>query len=158
MQNNAQLNWDMAQQDGIDSYDIEWSADGLHFKTLTSISANSSQLKYQYIHNNIEAINYYRIKFRETTGKVEYSSIRCIKDGSRKNVDIFPNPFVENITVRALEIGDQINVYNASGSVLFQKNATSSIENINTEKYPKGIYFVKIFSKNGTAYSQKIVK
>lgn len=158
IQNNAQLNWDMAQQDGLVKYELQWSADGLNFKSLANINVNNNQTHYEYLHNNIEATNYYRLKFLETSGKFEYSTIRYIGNGNRKNVDIFPNPFVEKITIRALQVGDQINIYSANGGLLIKKIANSSVEIIDVKQYEKGIYFLKISNNDETIFSQQIIK
>ncbi len=158
IQNSALLNWDMAQQDGIQKYELQWSEDGLHFKSIADVAVVSNQLKYQYTHNNLQASNYYRIKFIEMSGEIDYSKIRFIDNGNRKKVDVFPNPFVETITLRALEVGSKVNIYNARGSLLYNKIATSAVENINTKNYPAGVYFVKVFNENGSVFSQQIIK
>lgn len=60
---------------------------------------------------------------------------------------VFPNPFVEQITVQSNQIIENIAIFNTAGNLVFQYAIGNATEKINLEYLPKGIYFVQIFTK-----------
>jgi hypothetical protein len=158
-QNDAVLQWQMAAQNGIATYEIQWSIDGLNFSTIGQQNPISNQFNYSYTHNNISSDNYYRIKFMNTDGTVEYSGIRYLTKGLNKTtIEAFPNPFINSITLRAIEIGDNVAIYNAEGKRLISKIAISNVEKIDVGYLTNGIYFVHIIKNGVTKEVLKMVK
>jgi Secretion system C-terminal sorting domain len=156
--NNAELNWQMVETNNVKSYEIQWSGDGLNFEKIGDGNITPNQLNYQFTHVNIKAQNYYRIKFINSNSSVNYSLVRYINHSNKKTIDIFPNPFVNNISVRSLQLGNQIYVYNVQGILLHKIIANSAIETIDAKNYPNGIYVIKVMDGNNIITSQKIVK
>ncbi len=155
--NNALLNWAMATQQGIDQYELEWSADGLSFVTMKNYKNNNS-LQYEFLHTNVKSNNYYRIKFVNNDGSVEYSIIKNLRFAGDVSMDLFPNPFVSNVTLRSVGQGNQISVYNSNGLLVYNKRATSAIENIDLSNQSKGNYVLSVRDNNEIIFKQKIVK
>ncbi len=157
-QNNALLNWQITETNNVKSYELQWSGDGLNFEKIGEGLIIPNQLNYQFTHQNIKAQNYYRIKFINASGTFNYSLIRYINNTSKKSIDIFPNPFVNNITLRSLEAGNQIYMYSLNGVLVYKSIANNAVEIIDTKKYPNGNYVIKIMDGNNLIMTQKLVK
>jgi hypothetical protein len=74
-------------------------------------------------------------------------------------VEVYPNPSAGKISV-AIENeikGSQLEIYNAIGEKIYSPTALFSYSLIDLSTYPKGIYFLKLKSDNGTEAVKKIV-
>lgn len=72
---------------------------------------------------------------------------------------VFPNPATNLITVEFDDINKEstISIYNAKGDEMFNRVVTNSKkETINTRKFSKGAYFVKI-NNGGYEFTQKLI-
>ena len=76
---------------------------------------------------------------------------------SNSNVEIFPNPTTESISVRGQNI-KTIEIYNVRGEKTYVTSnfKYQAIKEIDLSKSPKGIYFVKIYDGK-EIYTEKIV-
>ncbi len=78
-----------------------------------------------------------------------------------KNVRIFPNPATELVTI---EVGDAANnsavsIFNSNGEKVFEKFMSNSKQlTINTRKFRKGTYLVKVDNRNSNFTEKLIVK
>ena len=79
---------------------------------------------------------------------------------SEAQFSVYPNPSNGNITVEIprnnSNADNQISIYNSLGSLVWQKNTSEVLVNIDLQSFSKGIYFVKIFNSERN-YSEKIV-
>lgn len=72
------VNWKIAQEIGIEQYEVESSFDGEHFRGIGIVEAENSS-RYQLTDANyVNGINYYRLKMTNTNGEEKYSSIRSV--------------------------------------------------------------------------------
>jgi len=77
-----------------------------------------------------------------------------------KTANVYPNPVSSYLNV---ETYDQTNVriaiYDVSGKALHESQYTSTSFQINTQTFPKGIYFIHFYNKNNTyLFVKKIIK
>jgi len=64
---------------------------------------------------------------------------------SQTEVNIFPNPSNGIFTISGLPMGALcIDIYNVLGEIVYSKNSTQTVSNIDISNSPKGMYFVKI--------------
>ena len=70
------------------------------------------------------------------TGIPEYKSF--------SNLNIYPNPATDAVTITGLEGGELITLFDLAGCPVFQYIATSDRENISISALPRGLYLVKI--------------
>ena len=80
-------------------------------------------------------------------------------------IQVFPNPVQKQLLIylkNFTESNAAITIYNDAGQILYQQRATLSnnsfFQEINTEGYASGAYFVKVQSGNTTIAVKKIVK
>jgi hypothetical protein len=154
--NNVQLNWTSAHEDGNAQYIIEKSIDGNTFTTAGSVngSINSNELAYYNWSEPYSAskFNYYRIKLVDQ-GINKYS--RTIKLGTAIDpitVSNIPNPFkdklVADVTVNDAQVIYLQLIDNFGKVVRRQQFATSGGVNHlilnDTDNLPLGMYIVQI--------------
>jgi aminopeptidase N len=78
-------------------------------------------------------------------------------------VQVFPNPFANSFNVYLRNFTQQngaIKIFNAKGQVLFRKNISingSFFSEVNTQSFPRGVYFLKI-EGNEVKFVKKILK
>lgn len=72
------VNWKIAQEDGIELYEVESSFDGEHFRGIGIVEAENSSRYQLEDANYVNGINYYRLKMTSTNGEETYSSIRSV--------------------------------------------------------------------------------
>ncbi|MGA9639268.1 T9SS type A sorting domain-containing protein [Flavobacterium sp.] len=93
-------------------------------------------------------------------GKVDETTIKGAKTEIKNNVEIYPNPVVNELTVSALnEMISEVVISDAAGKIV-QKQAflsQNTVEKINVSQLNKGIYFVKVISDKNT-YESKLIK
>jgi uncharacterized protein (TIGR02145 family) len=93
-------------------------------------------------------------------------SVRCIQGSSttglenisyKKELKVFPNPALDNITIDYAEKINRISIFNLLGELVYQRQASNIRNEINVSNLPNGIYIMKIDSAEGTV-QQKFIK
>ncbi len=132
--NNAiAVDWQVDNQSGIASYDVEKSASGIDFFKSASISSDSALSgNYEWIDEGpATGYNYYRIRSIATNGSAIYSNVvkAYISSGTSRIV-IYPNPISGNMVHLRLEnepAGNYyINLLNTAGQVIAHDMITVS--------------------------------
>ncbi|MBI9035743.1 MAG: T9SS type A sorting domain-containing protein [Bacteroidales bacterium] len=73
---------------------------------------------------------------------------------------VYPNPVLDKLLVEIMEDKtsfSSLEIMNSKGSIIFQKEATDNILEIDVSEFPAGIYYIKVFS-NAIAETLKFVK
>lgn len=165
---DIEVGWHVAGETGMQEYEVEHAADGMHFTKKTTVAArnNHSTESYHWLHiNAATGSNYYRIRAIQADGRSIVSKVIKVKTGTAGyDVKVFPNPVTnKQITVQtnSAEAGQYtLALYNASGQPVMKRTvnhtAGSSSEVIYFDKkLPAGLYHLQIDSKNG-AYRQPV--
>ena len=90
--------------------------------------------------------------------------IMAVNNSSVQTVDIdnhtyiFPNPTSDNVTVQCSFRMKTIEVYNSLGQKVEEFVVEGYNKSINTEKYPKGNYILKIITESGTTDKKLVVQ
>ncbi len=154
-QNEAHLDWVIADAKSLKFIEIQRSVDGIYFEKIAKIAAQNTYFSDK---NLSKGDYYYRLLFHEKDGNVDYSSIAHIRiNEDEKNIYLYPNPTtgiinIENISGKNNDF--KIFIYD----ILGKKITTQSTDNqIDISNFDKGIYFIEILS-NGKILSQKMIK
>ena len=83
-----------------------------------------------------------------------YFSPESVDENDVHNVEIYPNPAKNMLTVKAENLSD-IAIYNSVGQKLFSKTVATPEVSINLEDFDNGIYLVKLLA-NGIEVTRKI--
>ncbi len=169
------LNWQTATETNSHFFVIERSANGINYAEIGRLAAagNSQDLvNYDFIDNNPNIQNYYRLKQVDLDGTYEYSEVIKVNttcfDGSVSDIlDVYPNPVSSagqinlNIFSKANQSAN-ITILNIEGKNLLTKQV-NIIEGINTLHYSvadlaAGTYFIRLEGDNWYSDAQKFIK
>jgi hypothetical protein len=91
--------------------------------------------------------------------------LRALDDASigqldQEMVQVYPNPIQENVTIEITEnlLGAAITICDLSGRIVVESVLSDLSQTLNTNNLPKGIYELKITTKDGGFISRKLVK
>jgi hypothetical protein len=173
--NGINLNWATQSEINNKHFEIERSTDGKNFKTI-SINANGTTTgycckAYTYIDNNVASdvtVVYYRLKQVDVDGRFEYSNILVVRLSALTGakMQIMPNPFVENVTVRFdanAKTTAQLQIIGSNGQVIMYQNATvnkgnNSLQIAGLSKLAPGAYIAQLYANGQVVATQKIIK
>ena len=124
------LQWTTASEDDGDKFELERSADGMHFNRINTVAGiGGSNNNYQLKDTSAEAVLYYRLKITGAAGNVFYSRIIILKDNSGRSnyIQLLSNPVTGTITLQ-VGIGNTTNMHvvlmDLSGKELLHQNYT----------------------------------
>lgn len=66
------------------------------------------------------------------------------------NVKAYPNPFSDRLTLTSNAIIEKVEVYNASGQLLFAQQTNTSMVELNMNAYESGVYFIRLTGGEGS--------
>lgn len=148
------INW---QTNGGETklFELQRSFNGVDFKTIASINAETGKQQYQYEDATMDAqlsTVYYRIRETDLQDNFFYSSIVRINAGKDFNrVLIFPNPAKENITVSGTLSHNgllRLKIFDAAGRMVKQQQwnqpTGSYARTVSISDLVKGVYWVEI--------------
>jgi len=121
MNDSVLVNWQVPDETNLVKYEVERSADGIHFYSIKMVMMNNN---HQYAIADIQPLsgyNFYRIRYLDATGKTGYSNImKVLMTGAGlSSVNITPNPVVNNTI------------------------------NLQLSNYPKGHYIITLLAEGG---------
>jgi hypothetical protein len=102
---NNLLEWSTSQENNSDHFELEYSADGFNFTSITLVAANgntTSRSDYSFVHMNVGGKTaYYRLKTVDRDGNFKYSNTILLKRDTNPVIDysVYPNPFADRVTV-----------------------------------------------------------
>jgi hypothetical protein len=81
------------------------------------------------------------------------------REESAENIlHIYPNPFHDSFQIQSEDIISQIEIYNGWGALIFQQKQNTNLNEIPTQDWVAGIYYVRIKTQNGKVMNKKLVK
>ena len=155
--NASRLKWATASESGSDHFEVERSADGNVFSTISSLPAhgNSSEvLSYSFVdHSPLTGTNFYRIREVDIDGHFLYSKVVTISFDIATRAAVYPNPAIAKVTITANTAGWRmpvnIQLYSSSGYLVGSKSwvaqgGTSLKIDWDVAALTPGVYFFTI--------------
>ncbi len=99
--------------------------------------------------------SYFRILPRSAD---DIDKVVGVKDNQLADINIFPNPVSNNLTVNNLGNASQIVISNVLGQTIITVAVTSSTVNINTNNLDNGIYLITIVDNNNNIRTERVIK
>lgn len=159
----VKLTWITEQEFNSSHFIIERSADGRTWQSIGSVAAtgnSSNHLEYiAYDNSPLSGINYYRIKEVDKDGRQQISIVRPVSFDKSYSISLTPNPAKDLVTVTMDKISNTastIQLFNISGNLVFTEKTNLSKFNINTSKFARGLYYIKI-SNAGEVTTQRVI-
>ena len=134
VEENININWEIAEETNTIGYLIEVSSDGINFHTETTVKTNNIKI-YSYNLNNISTI----ITFIRVSEITPNSATVLFTEPVRPYYSTKPIIHVNNNKIIIKNFVDGvIKVYSSNGQLIERKAAQTGLQTI----FPKGIYFV----------------
>jgi len=121
-----QLKWRTSNEIGFSHFEIERSADAISFSKIGNVDTGTqSGLQKDYVFDDelpISGFNYYRLKMVDQDGSYYYSHITLVNRYQDGLINIFPNPFIENLNINVnIESNKSIKLYlyNANNQLVY---------------------------------------
>jgi hypothetical protein len=160
--NTIHVDWKTGNEQNMKLYNVEKSADGNRFKSVSDIIANNLPVN-NYSWTDVspgDGYNYYRIRSNDISGEIKYSDVLKVYSGKgRGDIKVFPNPITGNAI--HLQIVNQpgglyeVKLVNNSGQSIMttqiQHTGGSSTETIRlSQQIPKGMYQLEVNKPDGS--------
>ncbi len=149
------VKWKVTAEDQIAHYEVERSADGIHYNTIGQRNAagNNSAVT-DYLFNDMNPVtgsNYYRLKIVEQDGSYKYSQVVLVKTAAIASIKArsgFAGSSVDIDFNKVVHGNYMISLFGMDGKLVQQNNTEIREENstktIQLNKLPKGIYILKV--------------
>ena len=156
MENVNELQWTVATEREIKSYELQRSSDGINFETIfqTTAKGNSNTINtYDFMDENFtKTVNFYRLNHTDYSGRTQSSKIISLDNRKADyDVKIYPNPANELLTLTFNSNTNKdktIQLINKEGKEIstrkFKALARENNIQFNIENLPSGIYFIRI--------------
>ena len=160
------LQWQVDNEMNVLSYEVERSADGLRFNSISMLPATNS-VKYFYddVLTNYQSFFYYRLKTVDQDGNYNYSPVILIRRNGKAGLVVLGTPVSTQLDLLITVTGNskgQINVYDAAGKLLRKETMTLAngqnkytVRNLNA--LPAGTYIVEAITNN-QRWRQRFIK
>ncbi len=162
--NENYLNIDIANANNVKSIYLERSADGITFKSLSSVSAAWSSIigKHKYVDKiPLRGNNFYRLKIVDRDGSAAYSTIINLVNNLVK-FGVFPNPVNDDVILNIEEGEYFTEIVDQEGRILISKLITvigNTEVKIPVTKLAHGIYYLTVYDGNRNLIGhEKIIK
>ena len=74
-------------------------------------------------------------------------------------VDLYPNPFNNELTIESEQVLEQISITDASGRLIYMDTPfNSGLIRVDASSWSNGIYFITIQNSNGQLVTEKLIK
>jgi hypothetical protein len=163
--NQISVQWSTGQEVNNKGFIVEKSSDGQNFLPIGTVGGSGNtnySVSYTFDDKNPwSGVSYYRLVQIDFDGNLHYSSIVSINKSTTLKVELYPNPFSNDITLSVLTKGSigkgQLNIYSLTGDVIFQSQEDFGQPIQFGSSLSKGFYIVEIVT-NGFSNKYKIVK
>jgi hypothetical protein len=147
---SIKLNWATSNETSMDHFEVERSADGRIFHSISSIQSRNQNSSYTCIDNNpFNGVSYYRLKMVGTNSEIKYSKIVSI-DFKSNEFNLYPsllnkgeNIYITNPFNNPL----QIHFFNSSGNLVSIVNTSSNQVLLSRTSLFSGIINYKVYNQ-----------
>ena len=92
---------------------------------------------------------------------VEYNFPVGIETNSDIDLEVFPNPTTDRVSIKTDKIFNHASIYSLNGrqmETVSSHSSSLSQQAIDLSKYPKGIYLIKVRFEDGSVVTKRIIK
>lgn len=159
------MNWKTTSENNFSHFEIEFSEDGIIFKSIGRMNGTNSVTggEYQLIHAQLVADGYYRLKEVAQDNSIEYSNTLHVATTCRGKgkIVVHPNPLNYSQKLKVSISGYTGKMIGELFSSTGQKVASYTLANrtneLSVENLSAGSYMLKIRNENGEVNSFKVV-
>lgn len=157
-----ELTWTSDPSFDISEMVLERSDDGVNYVEIHSVTTDAEQLSGQYSDiDPLPGANYYRMRVQNTSGSIQYSEVVTLNrsDNGGVTVNLSTNASFSQLILEIISTSNEsfgnygTAIVNSIGqqvlSTRYTVNTRRHQETIDIGNLAKGIYYIKIFGKNG---------
>jgi len=163
--NSTKISWTTEQEINSKHFVVERSTDGRTWTAIATVAAsgNSASINnYSTVdYSPAKGINFYRLKVVDLDNKFANSAQRSVLFGSADIVLITPNPATAFATIYMGKNNNsvsQIFVTDMNGKLVERINTTDQTQTIQTSRYSKGLYVIKVITEGATSTHKLVVQ
>lgn len=153
--------WKTAQEENTRLFRVQRSADGVHFTDLGELNAagnSTTEQNYNYTDRlPLTGNNYYRLQTINTDGSADYSAIVLVRFGKEKELQLYPNPAYDRVTISNTQGAGTIRVTDLAGKLVLQQAVSGNSIVLDITSLKAGSYIVQ-FETITEKYTGKLVK
>ena len=145
----SRLEWATLSEVNNEYFELEHSLDGVEFRKIAEIDGaghSQVQIDYAYVHEEpAPGLNYYRLKQVDYDGVYSYSDIRTVYFEPTYEVEVYPNPFMEELRIQHKYPHEvSIELLDSQSRVLRREKEIGSHHRMQMSEYPAGIYYLRV--------------
>lgn len=158
---NVQISFTTFNEINIEKYIIERSIDARNFVAVGSVMALNvaNESNYKQTDATVAAgVYYYRIAVVNKNGKIEYSNAIKVAIDTKISLSVYPNPATNEVVVSGIVKGSTLQIVDAAGKIVAQKNVNNEAQTINVSQFARGLFILKVTQPNGTVNNLSFIK
>ncbi|MFT3908916.1 MAG: T9SS type A sorting domain-containing protein [Ferruginibacter sp.] len=149
------LKWTINADEPVKNQDLEFSEDGITFRSLAVVQSPKTMFSYAPFYNS--DVMYYRVKATSVTQQIVYSNVVSLAINWRSTRPFTVSTFVNSkISVSASE-NYQYNLLDANGRLIAKGTGIKGYNTIDIDNRSAGLYIIQLFS-NGQKQIERIIK
>lgn len=160
--NVSVLTWETSSELNNEGFFVERSKDGKRFESLGFVKGNgtaSVSNTYEFIDETPNEDNYYRLRQVDFDGSEDYSDIEFVRFNTNVSASVYPNPFVDRLTISTGAYAGPIavSIIDANGRLI--SNEVTSDRNKDLSDLKAGVYFLYVRNEEGVELlKEKVIK
>lgn len=160
------LSWISENELDNAGFEIERSADGVHFEKIGMVVGNgtsTSRHEYHYVDQNALPLTaHYRLKQLDVNGSFSYSAVVVIRRAQSANLLAYPNPFTNRLFVAIKNANSRnikgLQLMDVAGRLYpVTVSNTANGFTLNTDHLQNGVYFLQ-WENDGEVYRTMVIK
>lgn len=170
-----QLKWNTTTEQNNKGFEVERSADSIHFTLLGFVNSKASMgnssvpLDYFFTDNQVSGLTqYYRLRQLGLNGSSRFSKVVTLKQDISPGISIrgmYPNPVTDMVNLQVSSSKKdkmQLVLLNMNGLVMLERRlnveAGSNILPVNVSSLPGGMYTIRLVNSGGEVTTAKMMK
>lgn len=160
----AILSWSTGVENDVIQFEVQYSTDGLRFKTVGTVTAHGSGGQYTFTYTPMNGRVYFRLAIRDGNGAFTFTKTLTLNmncKGEKRSVTVYPNPVTYGNRLHVNLSGYQGQVtgilYDIAGRQIYIEPLANGINTIDMDKIAVGTYQLCIVSAGNTRETYKIV-
>lgn len=147
----VRLDWATASEKNNARFEVQRSADGLQFRTLSTVAGQGTTAqRHSYAaldRQPLPGTSYYRLRQVDTNGEASFSPVVAVAAG--KELALYPNPARTELQVVAPAAQATYRILSTIGTVVLEGKMATGTATLNVASLPAGLYHLEVTTAAG---------